>query len=476
MTTPRRSIAWFRQDLRIADNPALTEACKSGVAFAVYVLDDVNSEDWSMGGASRWWLHHSLAALDEQLGGNLSVFTGDARRIIPALAEETGADAVYWNRCYEPWRIRRDSDLKRELQEQDMTVRTFNGSSLFEAPTVKKGDGTPYKVFTPFYKNGCLRDVAPPRRPLPAPAIDAIEKISSSMQLDDLDLLPSINWADTMAATWQPGELGGNERLAEFLGDGLADYSDNRNRPDVAGVSRLSPYLHFGELSPNQVWYAAHDTNMPEAVAEPFTRQLCWREFSTNLLYNNPQLPTENLQSKFDRFPWRDDPAALRAWQRGQTGIPIVDAGMRELWQTGYMHNRVRMIVGSFLIKNLMLHWELGERWFWDTLLDADLANNSASWQWVAGTGADAAPYFRVFNPVLQGTKFDPDGDYVRRYVPEIAGLPKKYLNSPWEAPAEVLKDAGVALGENYPKPIVDLKETRDRALAAFKSLKPPGD
>ena len=337
-----------------------------------------------------------------------------------------------------------------------------------------KKDGTPYKVFTPFYRKGCLEASAPPAQPIGAPAAINFLDSAEGLEPDALGLMPRIRWYEEMAETWQPGEDGAHARLQQFLDDGIRGYKDGRNRPDQAHVSRLSPHLHFGEISPRQVWHAAQAFEAREGFekdVDHFLSEIGWREFSYYLLYHWPDLPRKNLQAKFDRFPWRDDAGALKRWQRGQTGYPIVDAGMRELWRTGYMHNRVRMIVGSFLVKNLMLHWHHGEDWFWDTLVDADLANNSASWQWISGCGADAAPYFRIFNPVTQGQKFDPDGDYVRTYVPEIAALPNKYLHSPWDAPADVLESAAVRLGEDYPAPIVDLKATRARALDAFSSL-----
>ncbi len=468
-------IAWFRQDLRLGDNPALSAACEEQrPVLPVYVLDDDNASDWRPGGASRWWLHQSLAQLDEALDGRLLLLSGDAGKLIPKLASDVGAGAVFWNRRYEPWAIRRDTELKRQLLDASIKVRTFNGSLLFDPPGINKADGTPYRVFTPFYRKGCLENGTPPRRPLESPDDLDLHSADDGLSLDELELMPKINWYEEIAATWNPGETGAQERLRDFLESGIDHYKDGRNRPDKPYVSRLSPHLHFGEISPNQVWYAVDESGTGQDLdpdRDTYLSELGWREFSYNLLYNEPQMPERNLQRKFDRFPWRDDDVALDAWQRGRTGYPIVDAGMRELWRTGYMHNRVRMIVGSFLVKNLMLHWHHGERWFWDTLLDADLANNSASWQWVAGCGADAAPYFRIFNPVTQGKKFDPDGDYVRRYVPELADLPAKHIHAPWEAPAGVLKDAGVALGDSYPEPIVELKASRERALDAFKSL-----
>jgi deoxyribodipyrimidine photo-lyase len=464
-------IAWFRQDLRITDNPALSAAAETGQpVLPVYILDDVNAGEFCMGAASRWWLHNSLLKLNDSLDNHLLVYRGDAHKVIADLIEQSGATAVYWNRCYEPWRIARDRKIKTALRESGITADSFGGSLLFEPQSVTKPDGTPYRVFTPFYRKGCLQNAPAPRTPLPAPAGVQWATLAAD-SIDSLELMPAIHWYENMAATWSPGEEGAQERLEHFVAKGLQNYKEGRNRPDQNFVSRLSPHLHFGELSPNQAWYAADSSAVPTADIDHFQSELGWREFSHYLLYHFPELPRTNLQSKFDRFPWRDDEAALRRWQKGRTGYPIVDAGMRELWQTGYMHNRVRMIVGSFLVKNLMLHWHHGEAWFWDTLVDADLANNSASWQWIAGCGADAAPYFRIFNPVTQGLKFDPNGDYVRRYVPELSDLAPKHLHEPWNAPEDVLHDAGVRLGETYPTPIVDLKASRERALAAFQGL-----
>jgi deoxyribodipyrimidine photo-lyase len=471
-------IVWFRQDLRLYDNPALSAAVqKDRPMLPVYILDDASPAEWRMGAASRWWLHQSLDSLNASLDGQLLFLKGDAEILLPELVSATGADSVFWNRRYEPWAVARDTVLKEQLLDASVTVKSFNGSLLFDPPNTNKADGTPYRVFTPFYRRGCLENGILPRRPLPAPQKMRFHADDSGLTLDELDLLPSINWYGEIADTWTPGERGAKQRLEDFLTSGIKDYKEGRNRPDQENVSRLSPHLHFGEISPNQAWYAVDDSGTGlelDAESDCFLSELGWREFSYNLLYNQPELPTRNLQRKFDRFPWRDDAEALERWQRGYTGYPIVDAGMRELWRTGYMHNRVRMIVGSFLVKNLMLHWHHGERWFWDTLLDADLASNSASWQWIAGCGADAAPYFRIFNPVTQGKRFDPDGVYVRRYVPEIADLPNKYIHAPWEAPADVLAAAGVSLDDTYPSPVVDLKASRERALAAFKSLSSP--
>ncbi len=464
-------IHWFRQDLRVSDNPAFVAAVKAGDVLPVYILDDTNAGEYRMGAASRWWLHHSLASLDHSLDGKLSLFSGDAMEIILQLVNSHEVSAVCWNRCYEPWRIERDSRIKKALDKRGIKVESFNGSLLWEPMSLLKKDKTPYKVFTPFYRKGCLGQPQP-REPLAAPGKVTFADVSSeSLSLEELELLPRIPWDKQLEPHWQIGEDGAQQRLAEFIESGIDDYKEGRNFPSRLKVSRLSPYLHFGEISPNQVWHAIRAVGDDQNV-DHFCSELGWREFSHNLLYHFPGLPRENLQVRFNNFPWQDNGEYLENWQKGMTGYPIVDAGMRELWQTGLMHNRVRMIVGSFLVKNLLLHWHHGERWFWDCLVDADLANNSASWQWIAGCGADAAPYFRIFNPVTQAQKFDPDGHYIRRYVPELAALPNKYLFSPWLAPDEILAEAGVKLGETYPGPIVDLKVSRERALEAFKATK----
>jgi deoxyribodipyrimidine photo-lyase len=472
-------IYWFRQDLRLADNPGLAHAAANGSVLPVYILDDDNAAAHKMGGASRWWLHQSLNALNHALDGRLVVLAGDAAHLLPALARDCGARMVTWNRAYEPWRIDRDSRIKATLTAAGIAAESFNASLLWEPWEVLKDDGTPYRVFTPFYRRGCLKAV-PPRQPMPLPSpLDLVSDAGCPQgqgAIDNLGLLPDLDWINGLDERWAVGEAAAKDRLSAFLDEGLAGYKEGRNFPARRHVSRLSPYLHWGEISPNTVWYAVRDQidsgACPERDGDHFLSELGWREFSHSLLFHFPDLPRKNLQPRFDHFDWRDDPGALARWQQGMTGYPIVDAAMRELWQTGYMHNRTRMIVGSFLVKNLRLHWHHGERWFWDCLVDADLANNSASWQWIAGCGADAAPYFRIFNPITQGEKFDPDGDYIRRYVPEIAGLPDAFLCSPWTAPAEVLAAAGVRLGVSYPHPMVDAKASREAALAAFSALK----
>ncbi|KZL15957.1 deoxyribodipyrimidine photo-lyase [Pseudovibrio sp. Ad26] len=465
-------IHWFRQDLRLSDNPALTAACEAGAVIPLYILNDGEKGAREHGGAAQNWLYHSLKALNKSLKGQLLIMRGDPAVVIKNLLQETGGTGVFWNRCYEPWRIEHDAHLKSELEDASITAKSFNGSLLWEPWQVSKPDGDPYKVFTPFYRKGCLQ-ASEPRKPLPVPKSMQLHKVTANgaLSVDELKLIDNRPWSAQVSNCWRHGEKAAQNRLYAFLDNGISNYKEGRNFPALTHTSRLSPHLHFGEISPNQIWSAL---NMYEETRDidHFRSELGWREFSYSLLFHNPTLPQINLNTKFDSFPWVSDDQRLLAWQKGQTGIPIVDAGMRELWQTGYMHNRLRMVVGSFLVKNLLLDWRSGEAWFWDCLVDADLANNCASWQWIAGCGADAAPYFRIFNPVLQGEKFDGHGDYTRCFLPELKELPDKYLYKPWEAPKDILQDAGVVLGKTYPLPIVDLKKSRDEALRAFEETK----
>lgn len=463
-------IHWFRHDLRLSDNPALTAAADLGLVLPIYIHDTVHPDTHAFGAASRVWLHHSLADLSMSLTEHLAYFMGDPLPILLELCQQHDVKTITWNRCYAPWQVTRDKQIKTALSAAGITVMSFNGSLLWEPWEIHKDNGDPYRVFTPFYRKGCLQAAAP-REPLMAPAICETVPSRHGVRLAALNLLPSRDWGQQIAQHWSFGEQAAQERLETFIAEGLSHYKVGRNFPAKPYVSRLSPYLHMGQISPNQIWYMLRDEKIDSNV-DHFCSELGWREFSYNLLYYNPHLPIQNIQTKFDAFPWQDNPRYLKAWQHGKTGIPMVDAGMRELRETGYMHNRVRMIVGSFLVKNLGLDWRLGERWFWDCLVDADIANNSAGWQWIAGCGADAAPYFRIFNPVTQGEKFDGEGAYVRRYVPELAQMPDKFLFQPWAAPRLVLQEAGVDLGTNYPQPLVDLKASREAALAAFASLK----
>ncbi len=470
--TRSTSIMWFRQDLRLSDNSALLAAVTQGRVLPLFILDD--SKDWPRGAASDWWLHHSLHALNESLQGNLWILRGDASELLPRFASEQGASHVFWNRCYEPWRTERDRLIKERLVENHIETTSHCGSLLWEPWENLKKDGTPYKVFTPFYKYAIANNAPLAPQPAPGSELDLAECEQEPGRIDSLGLRPEINWYEQIASTWTPGEKGAKRRLQDFVEGGLPNYRDGRDYPAKRSVSMLSPHLHFGEVSPRAAVDKVKRAGGMDAVedqADHFVREMAWREFSYYSLYHFPHICQQNMKSQFDRFPWKSDEKNLRLWQQGMTGYPLVDAGMRELCQTGYMHNRVRMIVGSFLVKNLMIHWLEGARWFWDCLVDADLANNSCSWQWVAGSGADASPYFRIFNPVTQSKKFDPNGSYIRRYVPELKGLSNKSLHDPGSADREELLGAGVVLGENYPRAIVNLKESRARALDAYKSL-----
>ncbi len=469
----KKVIHWFRQDLRLSDNPSLFAAAKQGSLLPLFILDRVNCGRTLLGAASGCWLHHALIDLKARLHNKLLIKSGDPLSIIMSLIKKYNIDEIHWNRCYEPWQIKRDKALKSALRKLDVIVVTYNSALLWEPWEIKKKDGSHYKVFTPFYQKGCLQ-IIPPRKPLAKPKkITYLTHKERSTSVASLQLLPNARWAKTMMSYWKVGELAAMKRFRAFIKKGLADYRVGRDFPASQKVSCLSPHLHWGEISPHQIWDQIKKLTQNKNT-KSFLSELGWREFSYYLLYYYPSLPHKNLQNKFDTFPWRKSKKKLTAWQRGMTGYPIVDAGMRELWQTGIMHNRVRMIVASFLVKNLSIHWREGAAWFWDCLVDADLASNSASWQWVAGCGADAAPFFRIFNPITQGKKFDPGGDYTREYVPELSKLPDKYLFSPWEAPEDILKKAGIQLGATYPEPIVDLMLSRQHALDAYQLLKNP--
>ena len=474
----KNAIVWLRNDLRLSDNPALFEALQSGASVTcVYVLDE--SEPHALGSASRWWLHHSLYAFSEKieaLGGRLILRSGDPVRIIPDIVSEASANAVYWNRRYAFEWIECDKSIKEHLLNDGVAVYSFNGSLLREPWELQTGSGGNYRVFSPFWR--ALQAAGPTRdAPLPAPSGNLQSLPLKSDDIQTWALTPTRpDWAQEISQSWTPGEDGAHKALSRFLDGPINSYKEGRDRPDCEYVSRLSPHLAFGEISPVEIWAAtqtaAQAGKIDEAAAQKFLSEIAWREFSYSLLYYFPDLPRIPLRQEFSNYPWQDDQTLLSAWRKGQTGYPIVDAGLRQLWRTGWMHNRVRMIAASFLIKDLLIDWRAGADWFWDTLVDADAANNAASWQWVAGCGADAAPYFRIFNPVTQGKKFDPDGDYVRLYVPEIAALPAKYIHAPWEAPEALLETSGITLGKTYPLPIVDHAAARKRALAGYDRIK----
>ncbi|HWJ72159.1 MAG TPA: deoxyribodipyrimidine photo-lyase [Kaistia sp.] len=470
--TDAPAVVWFRDDLRLTDNPALTAAIESGRPLAlVYCLDEASDGIRPLGGATRWWLHHSLARLSEALsatGHRLILRRGQGTTVIEHLVEELGAGAVFWNRRYGGPERAIDAALKARLKEKAIMAESHHANLLFEPWTVRTKEGQPFRVYTPFWR-ACLSG-SPPRQPMPAPGNwpQAAPEVASD-SLDDWKLLPRHpDWAGGLRDAWTPGEAGALERLDEFLGHGLRLYAGHRDEPAIDATSRMSPHLRFGEISPFQLWHAVEAASHTASPAPPrrsidkFLSELGWREFSWYLLFHQPDLATRNFQPRFDSFRWaQPDAKALEAWQRGRTGFPIVDAGMRQLWQTGWMHNRVRMITASFLIKNLLIDWRIGEAWFWDTLVDADAASNPAGWQWVAGSGADAAPYFRIFNPIRQGEEHDPKGDYVSRFVPELAA-----------SPAAGIHAAKNGQAEGYPAPIVDLGASRQRALAAFAALR----
>lgn len=472
-------IVWFRESLRLSDHPALAAAAKRRVpVICLYVLDDASKGVRPLGGAARWWLAQSLRSLQQSLaaiGSSLVLRTGPAAKIIPALARETGATRVVWNDIAQvPQRAVAD-DVAAALGKIGVETQTYPGDLLVDPAGIRTKEGRGLRVFTPFWRR--VQNMGDPAQPLPAPTKLATISGVTSLTIAQLKLEPTKpDWAGGLRESWQVGEAAAQAKLSDFLESTARGYTGNRDRPDRDGTSRLSPHLCFGEISPRQVWHATRFAAAEHPALAPdldkFLSELGWREFCRHLLHDHPDLETRNLQNGFDHFRWRQDDKALAAWQRGQTGYPIVDAGMRELWHTGVMHNRVRMVVASFLVKHLLIDWRDGERWFWDTLVDADAGSNPANWQWVAGCGADAAPYFRVFNPILQGEKFDPDGDYVRRWVGELAQLRAPLIHRPWTATPLELAGAGVTLDRSYPAPIVDHKMGRERALATYAALR----
>jgi deoxyribodipyrimidine photo-lyase len=467
--------------LRLADNPALRAAQAAGAPIVpVFVFAPEEDGAFAPGGASRWWLHHSLSRLEEELRGRGSRLTfrsgPDTLTELLRIAADCGATRVLWNRCYEPASIARDRRISTALRAAGFDTASFNAALLHEPWTVENRSGGPFQVFSPFWRH--CKALADPDEPAEAPMrMTSPLAWPASCALADLGLLPRPDWAKGFGAAWTPGSGAAHEALRRFLKDGLDDYGSLRDRPDAEGTSRLSPHLHFGEIGPREIWHGARRSALRRGRHttwrdSQFLAELGWREFAHHVLYHFPQAADRPLRQKFARFPWKSNAGELRAWQRGSTGFPIVDAGMRQLWKTGWMHNRVRMIAGSFLVKDLLQPWTEGARWFWDTLVDADLASNTLGWQWVAGCGADAAPYFRIFNPTLQATRFDPQGTYVREWVPELARLPCEWIHRPWAAPPLVLSAAGVRLGTNYPHRLVDHEAARAEALAALATLR----
>ncbi|MBL8267322.1 cryptochrome/photolyase family protein [Steroidobacter sp.] len=478
MKTHRTALVWFRRDLRLTDNPALLHALANAERVVpLFVFAPEEEQQWAPGAASLWWLHHSLAALNgslRKLGSALVLQTGPSLTALRRALRETDATLVCWNKLYEPAALKRDAEVAAALDADGVSVEQTNGTLLFEPGSILNGSKLPYRVFTPFWRTLDKELVTLPA-PLRAPRqLPAIPRNVSRVELDTLELLPKIAWDQGLADTWTPGEAGALKQLKDF-GKHVAAYPTGRDRPDREETSRLAPHLHFGELGPRQVVATlrhAHPGAAESRGTESYLRQVGWREFAHHLLFHFPATTDAPLNPMFAKQKWRRSRADLRAWQRGATGIPLVDAGMRELWRTGWMHNRVRMIVASLLTKNLQIHWLEGAHWFWDTLVDADLANNTLGWQWVAGCGADAAPYYRIFNPVLQAKRFDPLRGYIRQWLPELARLPDRWIHQPWTAPDAVLKHAGVELGVTYPRPVVDLGESRNRALQVYSELR----
>ncbi len=473
------TLVWFRQDLRLSDNPALAAAVdRGGPVIPVFIWTPEEEGAWRPGAASQWWLSRSLAALNAELekrGSRLIIRRGPTDKAFNDLLSESAATAVFWNRRYEPAAVARDGQLKSQLRDRTVAAESFNGNLLFEPWTIRNGSGQPFRVFTAFWRACLTKPVAPPSKDAPR-KLRSPENWPHSLELSELGLEPTVDWAGGLSETWQPGESGAKSQLKRFQKEAIQKYPVGRDKPGVTGTSRLSPHLHFGEISPGQVWRAVlgmmNDEDIArQAACKAYLRQIGWREFAHQLLYHHPESPEQALRPQFAAFPWKTDPRTLRAWTQGKTGYPLVDAGMRELWHTGWMHNRVRMVVASFLVKHLLIGWQEGAAWFWDTLVDADLANNTLGWQWVAGCGADAAPYFRIFNPVIQGEKFDPTGKYVRHWVPELSGLPDDWIHRPWKAPASILAKSGVELGRTYPNPIINHDAARERALAAVRCI-----
>ncbi|WP_459459154.1 cryptochrome/photolyase family protein [Rhizobium sp. No.120] len=478
---PNPILLWFRRDLRLDDNQALQAAATSGrPVIPVYIREPAAAERGPLGGAQEWWLHHSLAALQtalEGLGSRLILRQGNALTVLEKLIEETNAEAVGWNRRYDPTGIKVDTQIKKSLRTKGIGANSFAGQLLHEPTRLRTGAGDHYKTYTPFWR--AFEQSGEPPFPIEAPAkLLAPSQWPQSDTLASWSLLPTQpNWASEFTDLWKPGEAAAQKKLKDFIDGAIDDYAVGRDFPDRPATSLLSPHLALGEISPARIWHATR--GLPGNIAKDnvvrFRKELVWREFCYHQLFHFPKLRTENWNDRYDDFPWLTDTKLLRSWQRGQTGYPIVDAGMRQLWRHGWMHNRVRMIAASFLIKDLLIDWREGEAWFRDTLVDADPAANTANWQWVAGSGADASPFFRIFNPVLQGEKFDPNGGYVRTFVPELSKLDSKYIHRPFEAPDDVLKRAGIELGKHYPRPIVDHAMARQRALVAHASLKNDG-
>ncbi len=477
-------IVWFREDLRLDDNPALFTACQQAQhVIPIYIFDVKNTGNWPLGAASRWWLERSLVSLQNELRtqrSDLLVFKGESGEVLNQVIKVSKACAVYWNRCYAPAQTERDKKIKMKLKNSGVEAISLMGNLLIEPWKLFNKSNQPYKVFTPYWKRVKEELISqPPAAYDFATTIPSLPKqLPESLPIEALNLYASkIDWAQDFSDYWQPGVKGVEKAKSAFMDQDIFKYSDQRDIPDIDGTSRLSPHLHFGELSVNQLWLEIYQSMQTQSCQNKeqswsYLRQLAWRDFSQYLLFHFTHIDQQPFRPEFDAFPWQQDQALLEKWQQGQTGYPLIDAGMRQLWQTGWMHNRVRMVCASFLTKHLLIHWHQGAKWFWDTLVDADLANNSCGWQWVAGSGADAAPYFRIFNPMMQSKKFDPQGHYIRRWVTELSKLDTKFIHEPWLADKTVLKAAGVELGQNYPHIIIEHAFARQRALGAYAQIR----
>lgn len=472
MTT--RTIWWIRRDMRLDDNAALQRALRADAMLPVYIHAPSDEGAWSIGGAQKWWLARSLSALAASLasvGSRLIVLEGESSTTLLELARTWGADEVVWSRRFEPASLRIEERLETALDAAGIRWSSYLSNNLFDPDDIATQTGNPYQVYTPYSRN--VRARGTPAQPKPAPtSLPPAIGGPAGVPIASLQLEPSPDWAGGFRDMWTPGESGAQSRLAQFTSGAIARYPIGRDEPASDGSSLMSPHLAFGEIGIRRLWHAAAGArSSPAESIDKFHAELLWREFATHVLVHFKHTDSKPLRADFERFPWRSDAAGLRAWQRGRTGYPLVDAGMRQLWHTGWMHNRVRMVVASFLVKHLLLPWQDGARWFWDTLVDADLANNSLGWQWAGGCGADAAPYFRIFNPTSQAEKFDGDAAYIKRWIPELARVPTKLVFEPWEAPPLALASAGVVLGETYPRPIVEHSMARERALSALSAV-----
>ena len=472
MTNP--SILWFRVDLRLSDNPAFQKAIELGKPIIpIYILDDDDANNRKLGVASKWWLHNSLQSIHselEKIGSKILFFKGNAEDVIKKIIDETDADTILWNRRYEPWAVKRDKSIKENLISQSKNVFSFNGSLLYEPWEIKSKIGNPLKVFTPFKRallnKGDVFEVSKSPNTIQSPSL-----WPSSLNIDDLDLVKNKSSTNKFANSWKPGSKTAKAKLISFKKNNIHNYNKDRDIPSVLGTSKLSPHLRFGEISPKEIFIAMNDLEENDGVLT-YKSEIIWREFAHNLLWYFPDIHEKPIKNEFSKFTWDKSQSNFDLWTKGMTGYPIVDAGMRELWSTGWMHNRIRMVTASFLTKHLLLPWQMGEKWFWNTLLDADPASNTSGWQWVSGSGADAAPYFRIFNPIIQGQKFDPKGEYVKKFIPELKNLPSKFIHEPWKADSALLKKSDIKLGETYPLPIVDHKFARERALKKYEEIR----